>query len=71
MHIGAEVLHTAIEKGVEVLREGAHCRQRQDADDDARDGQRAAQLPPRDVAKNLHEGKQNIAAEVIDRLTVA
>jgi hypothetical protein len=49
-----EVLHPTVDQGVEVLGHGAHRRQREYADDDPQDGQRASQLVPSQVPNDLH-----------------
>src|SRR5205823_11121181 len=56
----AVVLHTAVDEGVEVLRQRAHRGQREHADEDAADREEAAELVARDVADDFHGGAMRI-----------
>src|SRR4029077_20772689 len=52
----AEILHTSVDQRVEVLRQCAHRREREDADEDAEDRQRAAQLVAEDISDDFQGG---------------
>src|SRR5438132_3448468 len=62
----AEVLHAAVDQRIEVLGERAHRRQGEHPDEDARDGQEAAQLVARDVTDDFHGGPLRIPDDPVD-----